>query len=46
MADRWPTHLRSIGADKVQIMSTAGLPVVYGDWLGAGANRQCLCMPL
>ncbi len=39
MAEWLAAHLRSIGADNVQIMSTAGLPVVYGDWLGAGPDK-------
>jgi len=29
------TQLRSLGMEKVQIMPTAGHPVVYGEWLGA-----------
>lgn len=31
-------QLRSIGMDKVQIMSTALHPVVYGEWMGAGKS--------
>lgn len=29
-------RLRALGMDLVQIMPTAGHPVVYGEWLGAG----------
>jgi acetylornithine deacetylase/succinyl-diaminopimelate desuccinylase-like protein len=32
-------HLRGIGAENVAVMPTAGYPVVYGDWLGAGADK-------
>lgn len=32
-------QLRSLGMQKVQIMPTAGHPVVYGEWLGAGADK-------
>ncbi len=32
-------HLRSLGLDKVQVMETAGHPVVYGEWLGAGPEK-------
>ncbi|MGB8645639.1 MAG: peptidase M20, partial [Anaerolineae bacterium] len=28
-------QLRSIGMQKVEVMSTEGHPVVYGEWLGA-----------
>jgi acetylornithine deacetylase/succinyl-diaminopimelate desuccinylase-like protein len=31
-------HLRSLGMQNVQVFSTPGHPVVYGDWLKAGAN--------
>jgi acetylornithine deacetylase/succinyl-diaminopimelate desuccinylase-like protein len=30
--------LRAIGAQNVAVMPTAGYPVVYGEWLGAGAD--------
>lgn len=33
------THLRELGLDKVQVMETAGHPVVYGEWLGAGPDQ-------
>src|SRR5215207_6406056 len=32
-------HLRGIGAENVAVMPTAGYPVVYGDRLGAGADK-------
>ena len=32
-------HLRALGLDKVAVMATAGHPVVYGEWLGAGPDR-------
>ena len=31
--------LRAIGADNVAVMPTAGHPVVYGEWLGAGSDK-------
>ncbi len=39
MAEWLETHMAGLGLDKVQIMPTAGHPVVYGEWLGAGADR-------
>ena len=33
-------EMTRIGAQHVEIMPTAGHPVVYGDWLGAGATAQ------
>lgn len=33
------TQLRDLGMDNVQILPTAGHPVVYGEWLKAGADR-------
>lgn len=32
-------QLRSLGMDGVQVMPTGGHPVVYGQWLGAGADK-------
>ena len=32
-------HMRALGLDNVAVMPTAGHPVVYGEWLGAGADR-------
>jgi acetylornithine deacetylase/succinyl-diaminopimelate desuccinylase-like protein len=39
MADWLAEHMRSLGLDNVQIMPTAGHPVVYGEWLGAGPDK-------
>ena len=33
------SQLRSLGMDNVQIMPTAGHPVVYGEWLKAGKDK-------
>jgi acetylornithine deacetylase/succinyl-diaminopimelate desuccinylase-like protein len=35
-------HLRNLGAANVQVLPTAGHPIVYGEWLGAGAKRPTL----
>jgi acetylornithine deacetylase/succinyl-diaminopimelate desuccinylase-like protein len=32
-------HLRALGAANVAVMPTAGYPVVYGEWLGAGPDK-------
>ncbi len=32
-------NMRACGIQNVQVMPTAGLPVVYGDWLHAGPDR-------
>jgi acetylornithine deacetylase/succinyl-diaminopimelate desuccinylase-like protein len=38
-AARWmSSQLTAIGMDQVQILPTAGHPVVYGEWMGAGAS--------
>ena len=34
--------MTSIGLDKVALMPTAGYPVVYGEWLGAGPEAPTL----
>ena len=39
MAEWLETHLRALELQNVQIMPTAGHPVVYGEWLGAGADK-------
>src|SRR5438093_1208860 len=31
-------HLRSIGLEHVGLQDPGGNPIVYGDWLGAGAG--------
>lgn len=35
-------HMRSLGLDKVQVMETAGHPVAYGEWMGAGPDAPTL----
>ena len=30
--------MRHIGFDTAEVIPTAGHPIVYGEWLGAGAN--------
>lgn len=32
-------HMQSLGLDKAQVMETAGYPVAYGEWLGAGPDK-------
>jgi acetylornithine deacetylase/succinyl-diaminopimelate desuccinylase-like protein len=32
-------HLNGLGAENVAVKSTAGHPVVYGEWLGAGPSK-------
>jgi acetylornithine deacetylase/succinyl-diaminopimelate desuccinylase-like protein len=39
MAEWLEAHMRQLGLDNVQIMPTAGHPVVYGEWLGAGPDK-------
>ncbi|HYI24184.1 MAG TPA: dipeptidase [Thermomicrobiales bacterium] len=36
MAEWLATHMQSLGLDQVAVMETAGHPVVYGEWMGAG----------
>ncbi|MFN8593121.1 MAG: dipeptidase [Thermomicrobiales bacterium] len=38
-ADWLADHLRALGAANVAVMPTAGYPVVYGEWLGAGPDK-------
>src|SRR5262245_14136212 len=33
------THLRDLGIENARIIPTAGHPVVYGEWLGAGPDK-------
>ncbi len=33
-------NLRELGAANVAVMPTAGYPVVYGEWLGAGPDKE------
>jgi acetylornithine deacetylase/succinyl-diaminopimelate desuccinylase-like protein len=40
---RWVAdHMQSIGLQNVQVLSTPGHPVVYGDWLGAPGKPTIL----
>lgn len=39
MADWLAAHMRDLGLDNVQVMETAGHPVVYGEWLDAGPDK-------
>jgi acetylornithine deacetylase/succinyl-diaminopimelate desuccinylase-like protein len=40
LAAEWlADHLRDIGANNVAVMETAGHPIAYGEWLGAGPDK-------
>lgn len=39
MAEWLAAHLDALGLQKVAVMETAGHPVVYGEWMGAGADK-------
>jgi len=39
MAEWYAQHLNGLGLQNVQVMETSGHPVVYGEWLGAGAGK-------
>jgi acetylornithine deacetylase/succinyl-diaminopimelate desuccinylase-like protein len=39
MAEWLAEHMAGLGLDKVAVMETAGHPVVYGQWLGAGPDK-------
>lgn len=39
MAGWLAQHMQSLGLDKVAVMPTAGHPVVYGEWMGAGPDK-------
>ncbi len=39
-ADWLAQNMRESGLEHVAVMPTAGHPVVYGDWLGAGQEKQ------
>jgi len=42
-AAEWVANqLKSLGMNNVQIMPTAGHPVVYGEWMGAGKNAPTI----
>lgn len=32
-------HMQGVGAQNVEVMPTAGHPVVYGEWMGAGPSK-------
>jgi acetylornithine deacetylase/succinyl-diaminopimelate desuccinylase-like protein len=38
MAEWLAAHLRDLGLEDARVMPTAGHPVVYGEWLGAGPD--------
>lgn len=42
MAEWLAAHMRGLALSNVQVMETAGHPVVYGEWLGAGPGRPTL----
>ena len=39
MADWLADAMRDVGVENVAVMPTAGHPVVYGEWLGAGPDK-------
>lgn len=39
MANWLASHLRALGLESARVMPTAGYPVVYGEWLGAGPDK-------
>jgi acetylornithine deacetylase/succinyl-diaminopimelate desuccinylase-like protein len=39
MADWLAAHLRDLGLGRAEVMETAGHPVVYAEWLGAGPDK-------
>ena len=41
-ADWIVTHLKGIGFDNCEAIPTEGLPVVYGEWLKAGADKPTI----
>ena len=43
MAEWLADHFRGLGLDKVAVMETAGHPVVYGEWTGAGPDKPSEC---
>lgn len=42
MAEWLANHMRELGLDNVAVMPTAGHPVVYGEWLGAGVDQPTM----
>ena len=41
-ADWLAAHMQTLGLQNAQVMETAGHPVVYGEWLGAGPNAPTM----
>ncbi len=39
MAEWLADHMTGLGLDNVAVLETAGHPVVYGDWMGAGPDK-------
>lgn len=39
MAEWLANHMIELGLEKVAVMETAGHPVVYGEWMGAGPDK-------
>jgi acetylornithine deacetylase/succinyl-diaminopimelate desuccinylase-like protein len=39
MAEWLAAHMQALGLEKVAVMETAGHPVVYGEWMGAGPDK-------
>jgi acetylornithine deacetylase/succinyl-diaminopimelate desuccinylase-like protein len=39
MAEWLAQHMQTLGLDRAEVMETAGHPVVYGEWLGAGPDK-------
>jgi acetylornithine deacetylase/succinyl-diaminopimelate desuccinylase-like protein len=42
MAEWLAEHMTGLGLDRVAVMETAGHPVVYGEWMGAGDGAPTL----
>jgi acetylornithine deacetylase/succinyl-diaminopimelate desuccinylase-like protein len=42
MAEWLANHMAGLGLEKVAVMETAGHPVVYGEWMGAGEDAPTL----
>ncbi len=39
MAEWLAAHMQSLGLENVRVLPTAGHPVAYGEWLGAGPDK-------
>ena len=42
MAEWLANHMTKLGLDRVAVMETAGHPVVYGEWMGAGPDAPTI----